>query len=237
MKSTIPNERKSLTPGLIVKTAAAAMFTVVLVFLLIFMPAGTWDYWEGWLYMGLFAFYFAAGTPISLWLMPDLVKRRLLVGPGAEKEKSQRRIIAFVWPVFMLLFILPGLDQRYEWSSIPPVIVYVALGLVVIGMALTMLTSYHNHYMASTITVEEGQPVISTGPYAWVRHPLYAATGLWFGATPVALGSWWGLIAAAALVIGLVARLLDEERYLRAHLPGYGAYCEKVRWRLVPGVF
>ncbi len=226
-----------VSPKVIVQAALAALAAVAGMAALLFVPAGTWDYWPGWAYTGLCVLYMGAGTPWIILKAPDLLQRRLKFGPGAEKEPAQKVLMALS-PLFAVsLFVLAGLDRRYGWSAVPAGAVAAGLLLVLTGMALAVAASLHNHYAAATITVEEGQPVISTGPYAWVRHPMYCGVLLWFGATPLALASWWAFAPAVMIPFLLALRIGGEEKYLREHLPGYAEYCAKVRWRLVPGIY
>lgn len=227
----------SLDRGLVVKAVAGAVTAEAAVVLLLFASAGTRDYWQGWAYAVLFALYLSVGTPYFLVKAPDMVRRRLAVGPAAEREKSQKIIQAINSLLACLLFVLPGLERRCGPLAVPPAASLAALALCLAGMALVVRVSLFNHYAAATVTVEEGQTVVSTGPYARVRHPMYAAVLLWFMATPAALGSLWGLAPAVLLAGMIVIRLLYEERYLRQHLPGYTEYCRHVRYRLVRHLF
>jgi protein-S-isoprenylcysteine O-methyltransferase Ste14 len=140
----------------------------------------------------------------------------------------------------VLLFatlIVSVLDHRYGWSRVPSSVAVAGDVLVVLGFAAIFVVFRENSFAASIIDVTEGQPVIDTGPYALVRHPMYAGALPMFAGSPLALGSYWGLLPAALLVGGMVWRLLDEERYLAESLPGYPAYMRKIRFRLVPGVW
>lgn len=168
---------------------------------------------------------------------PALVARRMKAGPKAEKEPRQMLILACASVTLVALYIACGLDHRFHWSSVPSWLVLIADLLVILGAYGFYVTFRENSYASSTVTVEAGQPVISTGPYAAVRHPMYTAAIILYVATPVALASWWGLIPAAVLVAVIVWRLLDEENYLACNLPGYESYRSKVRRRLVPGVW
>jgi protein-S-isoprenylcysteine O-methyltransferase Ste14 len=136
-----------------------------------------------------------------------------------------------------VLFVLPGFDHRFGWSSVPVAIVLSADAVVVVGLLIVFRTFIENSWAASTVQVEEGQPVVATGPYAWVRHPMYSGSLLMFLATPLGLGSWWGLVPALLLGAIVVVRLLDEERYLSVHLPGYAQYCREVSARLLPWIY
>ena len=204
---------------------------------LLFVPAGTLRYWQGWLY----AFVFIAGCVlIGVYFTkhdPALVERRMKAGPAKEQEPMQKIIITLVMIGFVLLFVVSGLDVRGHWSAVPVWLVIVASGMIGVAFAVFFVVLKQNSYAASTVTVEPGQPVISTGIYGIVRHPMYAGALLLVIFTPLALGSYWGLLVAAACLPALAWRLLDEEKVLRRDLPGYADYCRTVRYRLVPGLW
>ncbi len=155
-------------------------------------------------------------------------------GPAAEKETMQKIILAVAMAGFIALLLLPAFDHRFGWSKVPAYLALAGDVLVGLGFFLTFLVLRENSYGASTIQVIEGQKVISTGPYAIVRHPMYAGALVMLLGIPLALGSWWGLCALLFIVPVLIWRLLDEERLLRKELPGYVEYTQEVRYRLVP---
>lgn len=211
-------------------------FQIVLA-LLLFLPAWSLHFWQAWIYWSLF---FLCTLFITLYLLkhdPGLIARRLKVGPGAESEKTQKIIQALTAGLVCIMFIVPGFDHRLHWSTVPTFSVVMADALVLAGFLIIFRVFQENSYAASTIQVEAHQPVISTGPYRYVRHPMYAGAVLLFLATPVALGSWWTLLVALVLVGVIVVRLLEEEKYLAKHLPGYDTYCQKVWYRLIPYVW
>jgi protein-S-isoprenylcysteine O-methyltransferase Ste14 len=168
---------------------------------------------------------------------PHLIEGRLAAGPRAEQETTQKIIQAIAAVLFSAVLIVPGLDYRFHWSQVPAALVVVGDFLLVLSLAMIFFVFRENSYAAGTIKVEAEQRVISTGPYRLVRHPMYSAALVLFLATPLALGSVWGLIMTIPLVAALIARLMDEEHYLVAHLPGYNAYRRQVRYRLVPLVW
>ena len=218
------------------RTWLGSFVLAIVMGLLLIVPAGTVQYWQAWVYLGVF---FGASFLITLYLMrndPALLKRRLSGGPTAEKEPVQKIIMLFASIGFIALLVVPALDYRFKWSSVP-------LSVVVAGDVLTALCFYiwhlvykENSFASATIEIAEDQKVISTGPYAIVRHPMYASGSLLFIGTPLALGSYWGLLALVVLP-ALLWRLFDEERFLAKNLPGYTEYCAKVRWRMIPGIF
>ena len=204
---------------------------------LIFVPAGTLDYWQAWLFVGC---YFGASVVVSLWLMrndPALLERRMRGGPLAEGERSQKIIMTITSIGFVALLVVPGLDRRFGWSHMPGVIAVVGDVLLLTGWWGILQVFRANTYAAATIQVAAGQTVISTGPYGAVRHPMYAAALLMLLGIPVALGSWWGVLVFAVIIPALAWRLLDEERVLVRGLDGYAAYKRKVRWRMIPHIW
>ncbi len=205
--------------------------------LLLFVPAGTPRYWQAWAYLAVF---FGASGVITRYLVnndPALLRRRLRGGPTAEKETSQKIIMSFTSVFYVALLVVSALDHRFGWSSPPAFLTIAADVLIMLGLYIVFLVYRENSFASATIEVAADQRVISTGPYAVVRHPMYAGGFLYLLATPLALGSWWGLLAVAALAPFFAWRLFDEERVLTEKLPGYADYCSKLRWRLIPGVF
>ena len=213
-----------------------AILTIV-VGLLLFVPAWTVHYWQGWVYLLIFT-----GTSIltTLYLMrhdPALLERRMRGGPTAERQPAQRLIMLFMSIGFIALLVVPALDFRFGWSSVPVGVVVVGDILVVTGFYLISLVYRENTFTSATIEVAKGQRVISTGPYAIVRHPMYASAAIYLIGTPLALGSYWGLVVLGAMIPFLLWRLFDEERFLAKNLPGYTDYQKRVRQRLVPFVW
>jgi protein-S-isoprenylcysteine O-methyltransferase Ste14 len=205
--------------------------------LLIFVGAGSRAYWQGWAYLGTFALSIALIT-IYLWRHDRaLLARRLQAGPTAERTWTQRCIQALATIAFLGIIGLPALDHRFGWSTVPPLVALVGDILVALGLYCVYRVFRENSYAAATIEVVASQTVISSGPYALVRHPMYSGALIFLLGTPLALGSWWGLLALVPLAAVIVWRLLDEERVLAAELPGYTEYCRRVRHRLIPGVW
>jgi protein-S-isoprenylcysteine O-methyltransferase Ste14 len=204
---------------------------------LLFAPAGTLHYWQA----GLYGLVFIAGTAtISVYFLkhdPKLVERRMKVGPRAETEPAQKVIMTIILLGFLLLAIVPGLDHRWHWSTVPVWLALTANAAVALSFVVFFVVMKQNSYAASTIRVEVGQPVVSTGLYGSVRHPMYSGGLLLMLSTPLALGSYWGLLIAVTILPALIWRLLDEERYLKLNLPGYADYCRRVHYRLVPHVW
>jgi protein-S-isoprenylcysteine O-methyltransferase Ste14 len=216
------------------KAALGLLRLQIILMLLVFISAGTIRFWQGWLFSAVFLVSVVAITWYFVKHDPHLIENRMTAGPGAEQQRSQKIIQAFTGTLAALLVILPGLDHRFDWSSVPAPIVILSDALILLGFLIVYRVFNENSFAASTIKVEAEQRVISTGPYRLVRHPMYVGGALMLLATPLALGSWWGLVIAFAIVAAIVVRLLDEERYLSANLPGYDAYCREVRYRLIP---
>ena len=206
----------------------------VIVGLVVFGFAGTIDYWQAWVYLLLFAGLSAGLTFDLMRRDPALLARRLKGGPTAEPRPLQRLLMLGASVGYFGLLIVPALDFRFKWSGVPPVVVIVGDALLVVGFGFIARVYRENTFTAATIQVAEGQRVVSTGPYAIARHPMYASALLYLLGTPLALGSYWGLLALAFMVPFLVWRLIDEEQLLAHDLAGYGAYQQEVRYRLVP---
>jgi protein-S-isoprenylcysteine O-methyltransferase Ste14 len=205
--------------------------------LLLFVPAGTIRYWQGWVYLVVFT---GASLITTLYLIrkdPALLERRMSGGPTAEKRARQKFIMLLASLGFISLLIVPALDHRFGWLAVAVAVVLVGDVLVATGFYLIFLVFKENTFTSATIEVAESQQVISTGPYALVRHPMYASAMLYLIGTPLALGSYWGLLAFLCMVPVLIWRLLDEENFLAKNLPGYMEYQERVRYRLLPHVW
>jgi protein-S-isoprenylcysteine O-methyltransferase Ste14 len=213
---------------------------IVLAFVMaavLIVSAGTLHYWQAWVYLAVF---FGASIFHTLYLMkhdPMLLQRRLKGGPTAERERTQRIIMLGTSIGFTALLVVPGLDHRFQWSLVPLPIVIAGNALVAAGCYIIFLVFRENTFTSATIEIASDQKVISTGPYAWVRHPMYAGGLLYLLGMPLALGSYWGFLALVATMPFLLWRLFDEEKFLVKNLSGYSEYMRRVQWRLVPGVF
>jgi protein-S-isoprenylcysteine O-methyltransferase Ste14 len=215
---------------------ALVVVTVVMCALL-FGSAGTIRYWQAWVYVAIFV---VASVPTSVYLMkkdPALLALRMRGGPMFEKEGTQRIIMTFTSLGFIAILVVPGLDRRFGWSAVPAWAVVLGDLLVAIGFLLIFVVYRENTFTGATIQVAPGQTVISTGPYAIVRHPMYASGALYMFGIPLALASYWSYLALAAMMPFLLWRLLDEERILTRDLPGYVDYRRRVRHRLVPFIW
>ncbi|MFO0760694.1 MAG: isoprenylcysteine carboxylmethyltransferase family protein [Byssovorax sp.] len=203
----------------------------------LFGAAGTLDFWQARLYLGVFG---GASLLVTLYLIRydrKLLDRRIKAGAMAEPERAQKVIQALANLFFIGLLVVPGLDRRYGWSTVPPWISLAAAALVALGFFVVFLVFRENSYTSAVVELAQDQKVISTGPYRLVRHPMYAGAGILIAATPPALGSWAGLPCAAGLILVVILRLIEEEKFLSEKLDGYVAYREKVRYRLIPHVW
>lgn len=199
-----------------------------------FLPAGTLAYWQAWVYMGVLLIPMLFVVRRLLRTSPRLLERRMQM---REREVTQKRLISFSALFFLAAFLLPGFDRRWGWSSVPLPVVLAADVVVLLGYGLTIRVLLENEFASRTVEVMQGQRVISTGPYGYVRHPMYLAVLLMVLASPIALGSWWALLLALSIIPILVVRILDEEKVLERDLPGYRDYVQKTKYRLLPGVW
>jgi protein-S-isoprenylcysteine O-methyltransferase Ste14 len=167
----------------------------------------------------------------------ELLKRRLNAGAAAEKERSQKIIQTFASFIFVGILLTPGFDHRFRWSDVPACLVITGDIFVVLGFFIVFRVFRENSYTSAAIEIAEKQTVISTGPYAVVRHPMYSGALLMLLFTPLALGSFWDFLFVILIFAVIVWRLLDEEKFLTKNLPGYAAYCHKTRFRLVPAIW
>ena len=223
------------------KTNAKAWLSLVIfiavIGLLLFAIAGTLHYWQAWACLTVLAI---ASILTTVYLMkhdPALLERRMHGGPTAEKRPAQRLIMLVMTIAFAALFVVPALDIRFGWSAVPAAVVALGDALVVVGFWIIFVVYRENSFTSATIEIAEDQKVISTGPYAIVRHPMYVGALLYLFGIPLALGSYWGLLAFVPIVPLLLWRIFDEERMLVKSLDGYLAYREQVRYRLIPHVW
>jgi protein-S-isoprenylcysteine O-methyltransferase Ste14 len=225
-----PHARANVTKTAITRFAGA----LVVLGAIFFLPAGTFNYWEGWVYI---AVLFVPVIFVLLYLLkhdPALLERRMRT---RETEAPQRLVIllSFVW--FLLVFLIPGLDHRFGWSNMPAGVVIAADLLVLLGYLWVFLVFKENSYASRVVEVSQEQKVIRSGPYAIVRHPMYLGVIVMYVFTPLALGSYWAIIPAPLIIPILVIRILNEEELLLRELKGYGEYMQHTRYRLIPGVW
>jgi protein-S-isoprenylcysteine O-methyltransferase Ste14 len=216
---------------------ASGLIGLVVFGLLVFWPAGTFDYWRGW----AFILVFAASTTIpSLYLAakdPAALRRRMQAGPATETRPLQKIIISIAFLAMGATIIISALDFRFGWSPVPAAVSVVGDVLVAVGLGVAMLTTIQNGYASANITVESGQELVSTGMYSVVRHPMYFGNVVLMIGIPLALGSYWGLLFVIPGLAVLATRILDEEKVLSQQLAGYRDYVQRVHYRLVPYVW
>lgn len=201
---------------------------------LLFGPAGTLDYWQSWVFIAVFT---VASLVPSAYLAvrdPAALRRRMKAGPTAESRPVQKLVMVGTTSTVVAVLLVSALDHRFGWSSVPIAVVVLGDVLVVAGLTVAQLVVIQNRWAAATITVEDGQQLVSTGLYGLVRHPMYTGALMMMAGMPLALDSYWGLVAVGSAVPLLGLRIVDEEAMLRADLPGYDQYTQRVRFRLVP---
>jgi protein-S-isoprenylcysteine O-methyltransferase Ste14 len=222
---------------LLFQAVAASLFGLVLFGVLVFWPAGTFDYWQAWVFLAVFGA--VSFGPSMYWALrrPEVLRRRMHAGPMAETRPAQKVATVGITATVVALLVVSALDHRFGWSQVPTPVVVVGDVLVAVGLGMAMMVVNQNNYAASTITVEADQPVISTGLYGIVRHPMYAFALIMIAGMPLALGSYWGLVTTVPAVAVLALRIDDEEKMLRQELTGYRDYTQKVHYRLLPYVW
>jgi protein-S-isoprenylcysteine O-methyltransferase Ste14 len=222
---------------LFIQAVAASLFGMVFFGVLLFWPAGTFNYWQAWVFIAIFTA--VSSGPTMYWGLrkPEVLRRRMHAGPIAETRTVQK--IATVGTIAMLvaMVVVSALDHRFGWSQVPTPIVVAGDVLVAVGLGMATMAVNQNSYAAATIRVEADQPVISTGLYGVVRHPMYTGALIMMLGMPLALDSYWGLVTLAPGVAMLALRIVDEEKMLRQELAGYDEYTQQVHYRLVPGVW
>lgn len=226
-----------MTRNLTLRAIAGILLTLVLFGVPLFLCAWTLNYWEAWVFLIVFS---GATAQHGLYLAkndPALLERRMKVGPAAEKRLAQRIIMCCVIVAFFLTLVVAGIDHRQAWSHLPTLVVVAGDCLIGLSFVIFYFVCRENSFASATIEVVEGQKVISTGPYHLVRHPMYSgALLMWFGMA-LALGSLWALVVMVAALPILIWRIVDEEKLLAADLKGYTEYCDKVKYRLIPGLY
>lgn len=207
---------------------------LLLVGLLIFLPAGTLRYPNGWLLIGLLFVPMLIAGFVMFFKAPDLLVKRLDV---KEKQGTQKGVVAFSGLMFFVGFVVAGLDFRFSWSQMPWSVTVAASVLFLLAYALYAEVMRENAYLSRTVKVEEGQKVVDTGLYGIVRHPMYMATIFLFLMIPLVLGSWYAALVFACYPVIIIARIKGEEDLLTRELPGYAAYQKKVKYRMIPFIW
>jgi protein-S-isoprenylcysteine O-methyltransferase Ste14 len=222
---------------LILRAILGLVFLLAVLGGVLFAAAGTTDYPEAWTFLTVFGCCVMA---ITLYLMAKdraLLERRTRAGPSAETTSLRKTISALASAAFVAIFIVSALTHRFGWATTPRFVEILGAVLVGLGLFFVFLVFRENTYTSGAIEVAEGQTVISTGPYGLVRHPMYAGAFVMLVGVPLSLGSYWGLIPVAVLMLIIAARAVDEERFLDANLAGYTEYRAKVRARVLPFVW
>jgi protein-S-isoprenylcysteine O-methyltransferase Ste14 len=223
--------------GLNIKAFGGLLFLIIVLATALFLPAWTLDYREAWAFLAVFFFPVLAITLYLIKKDPKLLERRINAGPGAEKERGQKIIQFLASIAFIIIFILSAIDHRFSWSMVPMYLVVAGDILVVLGLLIVFWVFSENTFASATIEVGIEQKLVSTGPYAFVRHPMYFGAFVMLSGVPFALGSWWGLLTVIPIMGIIILRLLDEEIFLDKNLPGYLAYRNKVKYRLLPFIW
>ncbi len=220
-----------------VRTATTSVTGLVAFILMVFVPAGTFDYCRGWAFIAVFG---AATLIPSVYLAvnnPDALRRRMQAGPGAETRPLQKIVITVAFISVVAMIVISALDFRFGWSTVPTAVSVLGLALVGVGLTIAMLVTIQNGYAAANVKVEAGQQLSSTGWYGFVRHPMYFGNVILMVGVPLALGSYWGLLILLVGLVVLALRINDEEALLKKDLAGYDEYIDKVHYRLVPYVW
>jgi protein-S-isoprenylcysteine O-methyltransferase Ste14 len=223
--------------SLILSSLGGFVLSVIALGVVLFLSAWTLAYWQAWVFILVFSLlvtvnglYFSIKDPVSM-------ERRKQAGPAAEQSTGQKIMITLAFTSLLAVGVLSALDHRFGWSHMPAAVCILGVLLVVLANGIWFYVQKENTFVGASVRVFEGQKVISTGPYALIRHPKYMGDLIFSIGIPLALGSWWGLLFLALTIIGLAWRILDEEKLLKKDLPGYVEYMQKVHYRLVPYVW
>lgn len=224
----------ALSQNLITRLVGRTLFTFVLTAAMLFIPAVSFRFWQGWVFLAIIFIPMPFATVYFAKTDPQLVERRM---QSKESVSEQKVIMKLASLFFFAAFLVPGFDYRFGWSHVPLWLTIVSQAITLAGYLFTYRVMAVNSFASRTIRVEEGQKVISTGPYRFVRHPMYFGAVVALCFSSFALGSWWGLIGFALVSLLIVFRLLNEEKVLRQQLPGYPEYCLHTRYHLIPYVW
>jgi protein-S-isoprenylcysteine O-methyltransferase Ste14 len=219
------------------KLVLSAIFGVPAFGLMLFLPASTFDYWQAWVLLAVFALTTWGPSVYLLRNNPAALERRMRAGPFRETRTLQKIIISVVFVSFVAMFVVSALDHRFGWSPVPVALCLIGDVLVALGLGLAMLVVIQNSYAGATVTVEAEQKLVSTGLYGLVRHPMYTGNIIMMVGIPLALGSYWGLVFVIPGLVVLGLRIQDEEELLNQELSGYREYAQQVQYRIVPYVW
>jgi protein-S-isoprenylcysteine O-methyltransferase Ste14 len=219
------------------KAALSGVIGLLTFALILFLPAGTFHYWQGWFFLAIFSLATWIPTVYLIGNNPAALERRMHAGPGRETRPVQKIIATIAFSSLVAMIVFSVFDHRFGWSPVPATVSVIGDVLVGLGLGFAQLVVIQNGYAAANITVESEQPVVSTGLYALVRHPMYASTVVMMIGIPLALGSYWGLLFLIPGLFVLALRIRDEEELLEQELRGYSEYAQQVHYRLVPYVW
>ncbi len=219
------------------QAAGSSLIGLVVFGVLLFWPAGTFNYWQAWVFLAVFTVSTWIPGVYLLCANPVALERRMRVGPAAETRTLQKVVITVAFLSAAALLVLSGFDHRFGWSPVATAVSSAGDVLVVIGLGIAVLAVIQNRYAAANIQVEAEQHVVSTGLYGLVRHPMYVGNLIMLVGIPLALGSYWGLVFVIPGLVVLAVRIVDEEKALTHELAGYREYMRHVRYRLVPYVW
>ena len=219
------------------KLWSSALIGLVVLGVMLFWPAGTFNYWQAWVFIAVFTLATIVPSMYFKRTDPAALQRRMHGGPRAETRAVQKLIIIGAFAGLFAMVVFSAFDHRFGWSRVPAAVSLLGDVMVVVGLGLSMLVIAQNSYAAATVRVEAGQKLASRGLYALVRHPMYAANVILMLGIPLALGSYWGLVFIVPGVLALIFRILDEEKMLTQELAGYREYTQRVRYRLMPYVW
>lgn len=228
------NQNNTTRKGLLVNVLIKSFLFLIILCILFFLTAGSFLYWNGWLFLGSF---FLPAVLLLIYFYkkdPELLAKRMQM---KEKNTDQKRFVMITTPYFLLTFIIPGLDYRFGWSHMPFWLIIFGLLIFTAGYLLFFIVLRTNSFASRIIEIQEGQKVIDSGPYALVRHPMYLSSVLVYFGMPLILGSFIMILPILVLPFALAYRILKEEKFLRQNLTDYDKYMEKVRYRLIPGVW
>lgn len=219
------------------RVAVQSVLGLVALGALLFVPAGTFNYWQAWVFLTVYSVMAIVSTAYLLRKDQAVVERRMRIGKKAESRPVQKAVVGVIAVLSVALPVFCGLDHRFGWSPVPTAVSWIGNAMFAIGLVITIFTIVQNSYASANITVESEQTLVSTGLYGLVRHPMYMGALLMVAGMPLALGSWWGLAVLIPVLTLYTFRIQDEEKLLRQQLAGYGEYTQKVHYRLVPLVW
>jgi protein-S-isoprenylcysteine O-methyltransferase Ste14 len=231
------HKARSWTVKVRLQAIVTGLIGIVAFGLLLFLPAGTFDYWQAWVFIAVFTLSTSAATGYLMLKNPAALQRRMRGGPVAETRAVQRILVSVLLLLLPAVMVFSAFDHRFGWSPVPTLVSVAGDALVLTGLSLAMLVVVQNSYAAANVSVQAGQQLTTTGLYGFVRHPMYIGTLIMMIGLPLALDSWWGLVVVIPGLSVLILRILDEERMLEEELEGYREYKQKVQYRLVPHVW